>query len=319
MMGSFDGDISISMVSNTTGDTIAAASVQASSKDGEWTQYAYQFQPSKDAPDSNNTLQFTMPASSVKGPLNFNLLSLFPPTYNNRPNGLRVDLMEAMAGLNPKFFRFPGGNNLEGNQPPYWWNWTETLGDLKNRPGYPGTWGYEQTNGLGLMEYSLWAEDLGMEFILGVWAGLWLNGTTVPKDELQPYIDSALDELEFLTGDTSTTWGSYRAELGHPEPFTVNIVEIGNEDSLSDGKATYGAYRFSMFYHAIKDKYPGMRIISSYYDVDESTGEPPFGATGDFHEYAIPRQMADQFGYFDNYTRGHPLFLGEYAVIEYDT
>lgn len=168
------------------------------------------------------------------------------------------------------------------------------------------------------MEYMLWAEDLNMEVILGVWAGLWLNGTHVPQDELQPYIQSALDELEFLTGDTSTQWGSYRAQLGHPEPFTVNFVEVGNEDSLSDGKDTYGAYRFEMFYHAIKDAYPNMTIISSYYDVDESTGEPPFGATGDFHEYAIPVQMSSQFGYFDNYTRGHPLFLGEYAVVEYD-
>lgn len=103
MMGSFDGNITVSMVSNTTGDTIAEASVQASSKVGQWTQYHYQFQPSQDAPDSNNTLQFTMPASDVKSELNFNLLSLFPPTYNNRPNGLRIDLMEAMAGLHPTF------------------------------------------------------------------------------------------------------------------------------------------------------------------------------------------------------------------------
>jgi alpha-N-arabinofuranosidase len=92
-------------VSNTTGDTYASASVDVASKD---------------APDGNNTLQFTMPASSVKEPLNFNLLSLFPPTYNDRPNGLRVDLMEAMAALKPSHFRLPGGNNLEGLQPPYW-------------------------------------------------------------------------------------------------------------------------------------------------------------------------------------------------------
>lgn len=102
-----------------------------------------------------------MPASAVSGPLNFNLLSLFPPTYNGRPNGLRVDLMEAMAGMKPSLFRLPGGNNLEGNSPPYWWDWKKTLGPLEDRPGYPGTWGYENTDGLGLVEYMLWAQDLG--------------------------------------------------------------------------------------------------------------------------------------------------------------
>jgi alpha-L-arabinofuranosidase len=303
------------MVSNTTGETYAQASVDVSSSNS-WTQYSYSFQPSSDAPDSNNTLQFTMPASGVKGPLNFNLLSLFPPTYNNRPNGLRVDLMEAMAGLNPSFFRFPGGNNLEGLEPPYWWDWKKTLGPLENREGYPDTWGYEITNGLGLMEYLLWAEDLGMEIILGVWAGLWLNGTHVPKDELQPYIDDALEEIEFCVGDTSTKWGAYRAQLGHPEPFVVNFIEVGNEDSLSYGKTSYGNYRFAMYYKAIKAQYPDMTIVASYYDVGKV--HPPFDAAGDFHEYAVPVQMSSQFGYFDNYTSEHPLFLGEYAVVEYD-
>lgn len=96
------------------------ASVDVSSTSGAWTQYEYQFCPTASASDANNTLQFTMSASDVNGPLDFNLLSLFPPTYNNRPNGLRIDLMEAMAGLKPKFFRAPGGNNVEGNAPPYW-------------------------------------------------------------------------------------------------------------------------------------------------------------------------------------------------------
>ena len=257
-----------------------------------------------------------MPASGVKGPLNFNLLSLFPPTYNNRPNGLRVDLMEAMKGLNPSFFRFPGGNNLEGNEPPYWWDWKKTLGPLEDRPGYPGTWGYENTDGLGLLEYLLWSEDLGMERILGVWAGLYLNGTHVSEKDLEPYVQDALDEIEFCMGDTSTKWGAYRAKLGHPAPFVVNYIEVGNEDSLSNGKTTYGNYRFAAFYKGIKAKYPDMTIVASYYDVGKVT--PPFDASGDFHEYAVPLQMSSQFGYFDNYTSAHPLFLGEYAVIEYD-
>ena len=315
MTGDFDGKITVCLKSNTTSKTYAEASVDASSSSGAWKQYSYTFQPSADAPDSNNTLEFTMSASDVKGPLDFNLLSLFPPTYNNRPNGLRVDLMEAMDGLKPSFFRAPGGNNVEGNAPPYWWNWTQTLGPLTDRPGFPGTWTYENTDGLGLVEYMLWAQDLNMEPVLAVWSGHYLNGYSVPKDELQPYVQSALDELEFLMGDTSTTWGAYRVQLGYPEPFPINFVEVGNEDSLSDGKTTYGEYRFAAFYDAIHAAYPDITIIASYYDVGPVT--PPYNASGDFHEYAVPDQMASQFGYFDNYTDANPLLLGEYAVIEY--
>ncbi|KAI0477054.1 glycoside hydrolase [Xylariaceae sp. FL0804] len=315
MHGQFEGNITVALVSNTTGHTYAETSIPASSS-AKWKQFQYTFTPTDSAPDSNNTLQFTMPASGVKGPLNFNLLSLFPPTYKNRPNGLRVDLMEAMANLKPSFFRMPGGNNIEGNEPPYWWDWKNTLGPLEDRPGYPGTWGYQNTDGLGLLEYLLWSEDLGMENVLAVWSGLYLNGSTVPEDELEPYVQDALDEIEFCIGDTSTKWGAYRAQLGHPEPFAVKFVEVGNEDSLNDGKDSYGDYRFATFYKAIKAAYPEITVMSSYYDVGPVT--PLFDAAGDFHEYALPVGMSSQFGYFDNYTAAHPLLLGEYAVIEYD-
>jgi len=179
------------------------------------TQYNYTFTPSVSASNSNNTLNFTFTASDLSGAVNFNLLSLFPPTYNNRPNGNRIDLMEAMAGLYPSFFRMPGGNNIEGLQSPYWWNWTQTIGPLEDRPGYPGTWSYENTNGLGLIEYLLWSQDLGMEPVLAVWSGLWLSGQVVPEDQLQTYVNAALDELEFLMGDASTTWGAQREALGY--------------------------------------------------------------------------------------------------------
>lgn len=162
----------------------------------------------------------------------------------------------------------------------------------------------------------LWAQDLDMDIVLAVWSGHYLDGTSIEKKHLEPYVQDALDELEFLTGDTSTKWGAHRAALGYPEPFVVKFVEIGNEDSLSEGKHTYGQYRFNMFYKAIHEAYPDIEIIASYYDVDGKT--PPFDAAGDFHEYAVPVQMSSQFGYFDNYTSAHPLLLGEYAVIEYD-
>lgn len=118
MKGNFNGNISVTLEANTSSTVYAEASVNVASKAGAWTQYNYTFQPSHDAPNANNTLHFTWDAACASGPLNFNLLSLFPPTYKNRPNGNRVDLMEAMAGLKPSFFRAPGGNNVEGLQPP---------------------------------------------------------------------------------------------------------------------------------------------------------------------------------------------------------
>jgi alpha-L-arabinofuranosidase len=223
VQGGLDGNLTVCLTSN---DNVryAEAEVEIVSSDS-WTQYNYTFTPTVSAPNSNNTLNFTFAASDLKGDVNFNLLSLFPPTFNNRPNGNRIDLMEAMAGLYPSFFRAPGGNNVEGQRAPYWWNWTNTIGPLEDRAGYPGTWGYENTDGLGLIEYALWAQDLGMELVLAVWSGLWLDATTVAQDDLQPYIQSALDEIEFLSGDASTEWGAKREALGYG-PFPVNFVEV---------------------------------------------------------------------------------------------
>lgn len=313
--GNMKGSVNVCMTS-LSDESYADVEVAVSSTSSKWTQYNYTFTPSVSAPNSNNTLNFTFPATAASGPVNFNLLSLFPPTYNNRPNGLRIDLMDAMAGLKPKFFRAPGGNNVEGTESPYWWNWTQTIGPLVDRPGYPGTWGYENTDGLGLIEYMLWAQDLGMEIVLAVWSGLWLDGEVIPENGLQTYVNAALDEIEFLTGDASTPWGAKREALGYG-PFTVNFVEVGNEDSLSGGEPTYHEYRFNAFYNAIKAAYPHITIIASHYDVGGPT--PPFDASGDFHEYAVPSQMSNQFTYFDNYTSAHPILIGEYAVIEYDT
>jgi alpha-N-arabinofuranosidase len=109
----------------------------------------------------------------------------------------------------------------------------------------------------------LWAQDLGMEPVLGIWAGFWLDGSHVNETELQPYVDDALDELEFLMGNSSTPWGAKRAALGYPEPWPIRFVEIGNEDSLNNGTETYRQFRFAAFYEAIKAKYPDMTVIVS--------------------------------------------------------
>ncbi|GAB7364925.1 hypothetical protein MBLNU230_g5713t1 [Neophaeotheca triangularis] len=311
--GDYSGKFTVELRSNLTDETFGSVEVDSACKSGEWVLHEYTLTPDSAAPNSNNTLVVTFDKGGVgEDYLDFNLISLFPPTYNNRPNGLRTDLMETLAELSPSFFRFPGGNNLEGDMPPYLWYWNQTLGSLTERPGRPGTWSYENTDGLGLVEYLLWAEDLGMEPILGLWAGLYLDGTVLTPEELQPWIQYALDELEFLMGDESTTWGARRIALGYPDPWPINYVEIGNEDNLNDGLESYNEYRFPMFYDAIKAVYPEMVIIAS--TVQTFPTRPNDNSAGDYHQYTRPDMFVEQFGFFDNYTTQHPIIVGEYAT-----
>jgi len=162
--GSYSGEFTASLQSALSNDTFGSVKVPSKSQAKEWTEHTFSIIPTKNATNSNNTFAITFDASGAKdGSLDFNLISLFPPTYKDRPNGLRIDLVEALAELNPKFFRFPGGNMLEGNTNQTPWRWNETIGPLKDRRGFPGVWNYYQTNGLGLVEYMLWAEDLQLE------------------------------------------------------------------------------------------------------------------------------------------------------------
>lgn len=311
-LGTYSGNFTASLVSDITNQTLGSVTIASSSVASTWTQHTYELQPSADAANSNNSFLLTYEATSGDA-LNFNLISLFPPTYKDTPNGNRQDLMEALAGLNAKYLRIPGGNNLEGISEGYQWNWTKTLGNLTERPGRFGDWGYWNSDGIGLVEYMLWCQDLGLEPVLAVFAGYWLDKTAAPEDELQQYVDSALDELEFLLGDASTTWGAQRIALGYPDAFPINFVEVGNEDSLSTtGLETYSSYRFSAFYDAITAKYPDILVFSSNTDWI-------YGDSGqDFHEYTLPDYFVGQFGYFDNFANGsgHPIMVGEFAVVQ---
>ena len=129
----------------------------------------------------------------------FNLVSLFPPTYNNRPNGNRIDLTQMMVDMKPKFLRFPGGNYLEGPDFENAFPWKTTLGPIDSRPGHKGSWGYRPTDGMGLYEFLMWCEEIGAEPLLGVYAGYSLNGDHVDAGPLlKPYVEDALDEIEYV-------------------------------------------------------------------------------------------------------------------------
>ncbi|THX93597.1 putative vacuolar segregation protein [Aureobasidium pullulans] len=163
--GSYDGSFTASLKSDITKETLASVQIPSKASPSEWVQHNFTLTPASAAQNSNNSFILTFKKSGVTGgSLDFTLISLFPPTYKNRPNGLRKDIAEALKELNPKFLRFPGGNNLEGDDPPYLWYWNETIGPLKDRPGRPGTWGYQNTDGLGLIEYLHWCQDLEFNF-----------------------------------------------------------------------------------------------------------------------------------------------------------
>lgn len=175
---------------------------------------------------------------------------------------MRPDLMEKLAALSPKFLRFPGGNFLEGSTIATRFDWKKTIGPVEQRPGHPDdAWGYWFTDGLGLLEYLQWCEDLCMMPLLCVFAGYALRGEYVTGDALAPFVQDALDEIEYITGDTSTTWGALRAEHGHPKPFQLKYVEIGNEDWF-DRSGSYDA-RYTAFHDAIKAKYPDLKLIAT--------------------------------------------------------
>jgi alpha-L-arabinofuranosidase len=239
-------------------------------------------------------------------------VSLFPPTFHERPNGNRIGLMRKMAGLDPSFLRMPGGNYLEGNTIAERYQWKQTIGPIEQRPGHLGTWGYRSDDGLGLLEFLEWCEDLQMQPLLAVWAGYALDGTHVtPGPDLQPYVQDALDEIQYVTGGTNTPWGAQRAADGHPAPFPLRYVEIGNEDFF-DTSLSYDG-RFAQFYDAIKAVYPSLQVIAT----DRIANPLRTPDLIDDHFYNTPRAMERTSNQYDNYSRTAPkIFVGEWASQE---
>ncbi|WP_225095321.1 LamG-like jellyroll fold domain-containing protein [Streptomyces sp. CoH27] len=237
-------------------------------------------------------------------------VSLFPPTYNNRPNGLRVDLMDKLVALRPKFLRFPGGNFLEGNTIATRFNWKNTIGPVWERPGHmDDAWGYWSTDGLGLLEYLEWVEDMHAQPVLAVYAGYALKGDHVTGDALKPFVQDALDEIEYITGPVTSTWGARRAADGHPKPFPLEYVEIGNEDWF-DSSGSYNE-RFAAFYDAIKAKYPHLKLIAT----TSVTSRTP--DLIDEHYYLAPSAAQASTHKYDNRDRNSTkVFVGEWAAQE---
>jgi alpha-N-arabinofuranosidase len=286
--------------------------------DGEWKRYSVTLTTAANVrPTAGARLVI---ATESPGTVWFNQVSLFPPTYNDRPNGNRVDLMQKLVDMKPAFLRFPGGNFLEGETVATRFKWKETLGPIDQRPGHRGTWGYRVSDGMGLLEFLEWVEDMKAEPVLAVFAGYALHGETVPAGpELQPFVQEALDEIEYVTGDVSTKWGAQRAKDGHPAPFKLRYIEIGNEDGF-EKKKTYDA-RYTQFHDAIKAKYPQIKLISTVNGKDwlgqqqKVTSRVP--DLVDEHYYYNVMEMLNDAARYDSYERGGPkVFIGEWAARE---
>jgi alpha-N-arabinofuranosidase len=305
--GIFSGALTLNLQSADGKTLFASATVSGLGRD--WKKFDVTLTTKDVAPSKDN--QFTITTTSP-GTIWFQQVSLFPPTFNNRPNGNRPDIMQLLADMKPKFLRFPGGNYLEGNEISNRFDWKKTIGDTSQRPGHMDDgWGYWSTDGFGLLEFLEWCEDLKMQPLLAVYAGYSMHQRHVdPGTNLDFYVQEALDEIEYVTGDTNTKWGAERAKDGHPAPFTLNYVEVGNEDWF-DKSGSYGG-RFAQFYDAIKAKYPQLQIICS------SDRKMPDRVPDVIDQHLYPSSegaMEVRAHEFDTRKRNGPkTFVGEWAT-----
>ncbi len=299
------GAITVKLVSNADKKTLASATIPGVTTD--WKQYRFSLRTGTVQPSSANHLEVTV---GHAGTLWLNLVSLFPPTYHNTPNGNRSDIMEKLAAMHPAFLRFPGGNYLEGDHIADRFDWKKTIGPLVDRPGHESPWHYYSTDGMGLLEFLEWCEDLKMQPLLAVYAGYSLAQEHVnPGPELEPYVQDALDEIEYVTGGTETQWGAVRAKNGHPQPFKLTYVEVGNEDQF-DRSGSYDG-RYEQFYKAIKAKYPELQIIAT---TPVKSIRPD---VIDDHFYKRATEFFQDTAHYDKTDRNGPkIFVGEWATRE---
>ena len=281
-----------------------------------WTKY----EATLTANDNDPLAQFALVFDGA-GQVQIDMVSLFPPTFKNRENGMRPDLANMLWQLHPKFMRFPGGCFVEGQESPdNAFRWERTIGPIEEREGHWNVnWGYRTSDGLGYHEYLQLAEDLGAKPLYVVNVGIWHGGMT-PYDSIQPWIDECMNALEYANGPVTSKYGAMRARNGHPEPFGIEYLEIGNENNQPDPRQQSDHYyeRYEQFYKAIRAKYPEMKIIGNVVawgdDNPKWNSKLPVDLL-DEHYYRSPDWFAAAFHKYDTYNRQGPkVYVGEYAV-----
>jgi len=308
----FTGPVTASLLTDIGDRTIAK--VQTAPLTSAWIKYTLTFTTPADAPTTAEA-RFVLSANG-KGSIDFSFVSLFPPTYQDVPNGLRPDIMKLLADMRPAFIRLPGGNYVEGSRFADRFAWKKMIGPADQRPGHQGCWGYRSSDGFGLPEYLLWCKQLGAEPVLALFAGYTLNGDYVAagSPELDLYTKEALDEIEYVMGPADSEWGKRRAADGFAEPFPLKYVEIGNEDFF-DRSGSYEG-RFAHMAKAIHAKYPQLKIIAT---TPVTSFKPDLV---DDHLYSTASSMMRQFNRYDpgssepegRKANGIKVFMGEWAT-----
>lgn len=263
------------------------------------------------------------------GKIALDMISLFPQkTFKNRKNGLRADLAQTIADLNPKFVRFPGGCVAHGDGLDNMYRWQNTVGPLEVRVPQPNIWKYHQTAGLGYFEYFQFCEDINAEPLPVLPAGVpCQNSSTgghgqqcgIPMDDMDDYVQEVLNLIEWANGDKNTKWGKIRAAAGHPKPFNLKYIGIGNEDLITD----VFEERFTMIFNALKEKHPEITVIGTVgptyrgtdyeegWDIADKLNIPIV----DEHYYQPPGWFINNQDYYDKYDRSKSkVYLGEYAA-----
>ena len=314
----YQGTVKATLCSKDGSQLYAEAVINgfASGKNKGWKKYEATFT----ANDNDPQAQFALVFDGV-GQVQIDMVSLFPPTFKNRENGMRPDLANMLWQMHPKFMRFPGGCFVEGQESPdNAFRWERTIGPIEEREGHWNVnWGYRTTDGLGYHEYLQLAEDLGAKPLYVVNVGLWHGGMT-PYDSIQPWIDECMNALEYANGPVTSKYGAMRAKNGHPEPFGIEYLEVGNENNQPDPRQQSDHYyeRYEQFYKAIKAKYPEMKIIGNVVawgdDNPKWNSKLPVDLL-DEHYYRSPDWFAAAFHKYDSYDRQGPkVYVGEYAV-----
>jgi alpha-L-arabinofuranosidase len=309
------------------GESIGTTAITTSNSDNQWKKIKASFKATATVPKASMNIWF-----EGDGPIDLDMISLFPQdTWKNRPGGMRADMIQMLADMKPGFIRFPGGCIVEGYDLSQRYQWKKTLGPVEQRQLIINRWNFEfahrptpdyfQTFGLGFFEYFQLAEDIGAEPLPILNAGMacqFNSAELVPITQLDPYIQDALDLIEFANGDVTTKWGKVRADMGHPSPFNLKMMGIGNENW-----GPQYVERLKIFTKAIKDKYPGIKLVNS-------SGTDPNGDRFEYlngelrkmkadlideHYYRRPEWFLENAARYDNYDRnGSKIFAGEYAA-----
>ena len=304
---SYNGNI-VAELQNANGQNLGRATITIKATQ-EWQKYT-----AKITVTGSDAQGYLSLKGDKRGVIFLDVVSLFPPTFKGRKNGCRPDLAQMLADMHPRFMRFPGGCYIEGSWGDGQTNrfeWKKTIGPIEERPGHVNrNWDYKVTDGQGYHEYLELAEDLGANAMFVVNMGIG-HDWRVDENDIDPFIQEALDAIEYANGSTDTYYGGLRAKNGHPEPFNLKYLEIGNEQEFMLNRNDY-MKRYMQFYHAIKTRWPNLHLIADSYLFDDIT-EPV--ELKDEHYYDSPDFFISQYGRYDNQSKSTThIYVGEYAV-----